>query len=73
MSIDNDNFAAPILEAMKHIAETESVQKHYDENGNYIGATVTYKNPIIPELKVMYHPYIPLQIYNCAVRKNTEE
>lgn len=51
-----------IINELAAIAEVESIEKHYDENGNYTGATVTYTNPIMPELKTVYHPYIPLQI-----------
>lgn len=51
-----------LLDDFKRIAEVDHVEKVYDDQGVYQGALVTYTNPLMPELKNVYHPYIPLQI-----------
>lgn len=54
------------IEKLHEIAAVEKCEKHYDEQGNYVGTTVTYKNPLHPDLKTVYHPYVPLQFYQAG-------
>lgn len=50
-----------LLDELRRIGKTESV-KHVWKDGEYQGCKVTYTNPLLPELKTVFHPYIPLVI-----------
>jgi hypothetical protein len=57
----SDEAVEKLLGTFGEITETEEV-RHVWKDGRYQGATVVYKNPIHPDLKEMFHPYIPLSI-----------
>lgn len=50
-----------LLAELLRIGEVES-HKHIWQDGEYKGCTVTYANPLMPELKTVFRPYIPLTI-----------
>lgn len=51
-----------ILNVLRHIGKVEYC-KYVWKDGEYQGCTVIYANPLHPDLKIVFHPYIPLMIY----------
>lgn len=56
-----DDSIEKLLDGFREITETESVE-HVWKDGRYQGARVVYKNPLHPDLKEVFHPYVPLII-----------
>lgn len=47
------------FEEFLRLGEVER-HEHIWKDGEYQGCMVTYAHPLLPELKTVFHPYIPL-------------
>jgi len=55
-----------LMAAFEHIAATDSREEVYSDDGVYQGVLITYTNPVHPDMKTVFHPYIPLQMVDYA-------
>jgi hypothetical protein len=60
-----------LMDFFRHVTETEEV-RHVWKDGEYLGQSVVYKNPLHPDLKEVFHPYMPLVVTG-VVDPNTFE
>jgi hypothetical protein len=56
---ETDDDVNQLLDEFRRISETERVE-HVWKDGEYQGCSVTYAHPLVPEMKTVFHPYVPL-------------
>jgi hypothetical protein len=56
--MSDDNW---LLDELLYRGQVES-HEHIWRDGEYHGCMVTYAHPYSPEMKTMFHPYVPLTV-----------
>lgn len=57
----SDDVVDQFLDACRAVTKTESVE-HWWKDGVYQGAIVRFTNPLHPDLKEVFYPYLPLTV-----------